>query len=182
MEVWDIYDKDRSPTGICIRRGEKLDPGQYHLVVHVCIFHPNGKLLIQERQPFKRGWPGKWDLSVGGSALAGENSQATAQRETLEELGLSFDFSNERPFFTVNFSRGFDDFYLIEADVELDDLVLQEAEVKSVRWVDREELRALREAGAFIPYHRSLLDMIFEMRHQRGTYPPRKKMKELPQS
>ncbi|HKK77519.1 MAG TPA: NUDIX domain-containing protein [Saprospiraceae bacterium] len=174
MEVWDIYDQDRVRTGELIERGSKLAPAQYHLVVHVCIFNKEGELLIQQRQPFKKGWPGKWDLSVGGSALAGESSQVAAQRETWEELGLKFDFSQERPFFTINFSRGFDDFYLIEAEVKTDDLVLQASEVKDTCWVDHAQLIDLRERGKLIPYHRGLLDMIFEMRVGRGTHPPRK--------
>lgn len=179
MEEWDIYDQDRLRTGESIRRGQRLAPGEYHLVVHVCIFHPNGKLLIQHRHPRKRGWPDKWDLSVGGSAQAGENSRATAKRETQEELGLSYDFSKERPFFTIHFSRGFDDFYLIEVEVELADLKLQKSEVQGVRWVNREELMELWKQGDFIPYHRSLLDMIFEIRHQRGAHPPRRSRDRL---
>lgn len=170
MEVWDVYNGERGRTSEQIKRGDKLKAGQYHLVVHVCIFNREEKLLIQQRQAFKRGWPGKWDLSVGGSVLAGENSQAAAERETLEELGLRLDFSRERPFFTVNFDEGFDDFYLIEAEVDTNDLVLQESEVSQVRWVDYDELIELRAAGELIPYHRGLLDMIFEMRRMRGTH------------
>ena len=55
MELWDIYDKDRNKTGRTMKRGEPMKDGDYHLVVHICIFSSDGKMLIQQRQPFKDG-------------------------------------------------------------------------------------------------------------------------------
>lgn len=72
-------------------RGETFQPGDLHLVIHVWIFNSNGDMLIQQRQPFKEGWPNMWDLSVGGSAIAGDTSQIAAQRELYEEIGLQLD-------------------------------------------------------------------------------------------
>ncbi len=123
MEHWDIYNADRIPTGKTIERDMPLQKGEYHLVVHVCIFNSNGELLIQKRQPWKSLWPGMWDVTVGGRALAGESSIQAAQRETLEELGYAIDLSNDRPFFTMNFEEGFDDFYLIERNIDVSELV-----------------------------------------------------------
>ena len=60
-----------------------------------------------------------WDISVGGSAVAGDNSIRAAEREVFEELGLKLDLSGERPFLTMNFSEGFDDFYIVEQDIDL---------------------------------------------------------------
>jgi isopentenyldiphosphate isomerase len=88
-EQWDIYDESRQKTGRTMNRGEHI-PGAYHLVVHVCLFSAAGKMLIQQRQPFKEGFPNLWDLTVGGSALAGETSRQAAVRETAEEIGYSW--------------------------------------------------------------------------------------------
>ena len=99
MELWDVYDKNRILTGRKIERGSKLGKDDFHLVVHICIFNLKNEMLIQQRQPWKNGWPNMWDLTVGGSALAGETSTAAAERETLEEIGYKIDLSNERPFF-----------------------------------------------------------------------------------
>lgn len=54
-ELWDIYTKDREKTGRFHRRGDPMKAGEYHLVVHVCIFNSRNQLLIQQRQPFKKG-------------------------------------------------------------------------------------------------------------------------------
>ena len=93
MELWDIYDIDRVRTGRVAQRGKPaseggLGEGEYHLVVHICVFNGHGQLLLQQRQKDKEGYPNLWDVSAAGSALAGENSAAAASRELREELGI----------------------------------------------------------------------------------------------
>lgn len=167
-EFWDIYTKDREKTGKLHRRGDDMKEGEYHIVVHVCIFNSKNQLLIQRRQPFKRGWPNMWDLTAGGSALRGESSRQAAERELFEEIGLKLDLSDARADFTVNFDEGFDDYYLLEREVELSQLCLQEEEVQGVRWVDREEVLAMQEQGMMIPYW--FLDKLFEVRNMCGAH------------
>ena len=89
MELFDLYTADREKTGRTMVRGEPTPAGFYRLVVHICIFDAQGRMLIQQRQPFKKGWSNLWDVSVGGAAQAGDSSRAAAERETREELGLS---------------------------------------------------------------------------------------------
>ena len=88
MEQFDIYDINRQKTPRKGVRGEKTASGDMRLVVHICIFNSKGQMLIQHRQPFKKGWSGLWDISVGGSAIAGDDSRQAAEREIREELGL----------------------------------------------------------------------------------------------
>jgi isopentenyldiphosphate isomerase len=127
-------------------------------------------MLIQQRQPFKEGWSNMWDISVGGSSIEGENSRTAAERELYEELGYIADLSNERPYFTINFSCGFDDFYIIEDDVDIEDLKLQYEEVQAVRWASKEEILVMIDDKTFIPYHKSVIEMVFAMRHNRGGH------------
>lgn len=161
-ELWDVYTKDRVKTGTLHRRGQKMKDGEYHMVVHICIFNSRNQLLIQQRQPFKKGWSNMWDITVGGSALQGESSTQAAEREVFEEIGLKLDLSGARPDFTINFEDGFDDYYLLEREVNLDELHLQEEEVQAVRWADKEEVIRMQEQGIMIPYW--FLDRLFEVR------------------
>ena len=80
-ERFDLYDVNRNLTGKTLERGNKVPEGYYRLVVHVCIFGSDGRMLIQKRQPFKSGWAGMWDITAGGSAQAGDTSQQAASRE-----------------------------------------------------------------------------------------------------
>ena len=162
-ELWDLYDKNRIPTGKTHKRGEPMKEEDYHMVVHVCIFNSKNELLIQQRQPFKEGWPNMWDLTVGGSATSGDTSQSAAEREVFEEIGLKLDLSNVRPQFTINFPDGFDDYYLIEQEVDLSKLKLQETEVQRVKWAGKEEVLKMEEEGLMIP--RWFLEGLFEIKN-----------------
>lgn len=170
MEKWDLYDKYRVKTGKTAKRGEPFNSDEFHLVVHICIINSNNELLIQQRQPFKEGWPNMWDITVGGSAHAGETSNVAAERELFEEIGYKTDLSDARPIFTVNFKRGFDDYYVVEANINLEKLILQEAEVKCVKWASRDEIIESIRDGNFIPYHLSVIDMIFDMKNGNGVH------------
>lgn len=168
-EQWDLYTKDRVKTGRVIERGKPMPAEGYHLVVHVIILNANKEMLIQQRQPFKEGWSNLWDLTVGGSALAGETSQQAAERELYEEIGLKYDFSAIRPFFTVNFEQGFDDYYIVFKAPKCDELILQAEEVQAVKWASQSEIHEMIDRGIFIPYYHEFIDMIFQMNQAYGS-------------
>ncbi len=170
MELWDVYDIARNRTGRTMVRGEKFKEGDYHLVVHICLFNDKGEMLIQQRQPFKKGFPDLWDITVGGSAVQGDDSQSAAERELLEELGIRINLRGVRPQLTVNFDCGFDDYYLLEYNVEPEDLKLQYEEVQAAKWASKEEILEMMERGEFIPYYASLIALLFDMRMKYGAY------------
>lgn len=170
MELWDIYDRDRIKSDKTMIRGEEFEKGSYHLVVHACIFNSNGEMLIQQRQPFKSGWSNMWDITVGGSAVSGDTSQTAIERELFEEIGLKIDLQNVRPHLTINFNEGFDDIYLIEKDVDINQLKLQYEEVQKVKWASIDEIYQKLDEGIFIPYYRSLIKLFFDMRKQYGCH------------
>ena len=86
-ELWDLYNEDREKIGRTMEREKPIPEGCCHLVIHVCVFDGGERMLIQQRQPFKEGWSNMWDLTVGGSAIAGDTGRTAAERECLEELG-----------------------------------------------------------------------------------------------
>ena len=170
MELFDLYTADRVKTGRTMVRGDAVPEGCYRIVVHVCIFDPEGRMLIQQRQPFKEGWSNMWDITVGGSAVAGDTSRTAAERETREEIGLSIDLTDVRPSLTLYWEHGFDDYYLLTRDVDPDMLRLQYEEVQTVRWATREEILRMIDDGEFIPYEKGLIDLLFFQRNHRGAH------------
>jgi isopentenyldiphosphate isomerase len=151
-------------------RGALTPEGVYRLVVHVCVFNPEGQMLIQQRQPFKKGWSDMWDVSVGGCAVAGDSSRSAAERETREELGLSVDLSAVRPTLTIHWEHGFDDYYVLTMPVDLQALRLQYEEVQKVRWATLEEILQMIGDGQFIPYEKSLIELLFFRKDHRGAH------------
>ena len=170
MEQFDLYTADREKTGRTMVRGESTPEGFYRLVVHICIFDSRGRMLIQQRQPFKRGWSNLWDVSVGGCAVAGDSSREAAVRELREELGLSVDLTGIRPALTISFRHGFDDYYLIRRDADLSELTLQYEEVQAVRWASREEILGMIDEGSFIPYEKGLIELLFHLQNRQDAH------------
>jgi isopentenyldiphosphate isomerase len=170
MELWDTYDKYRNKTGRTVERGmHQMLIGEYHLVVHICIFNSKGELLIQQRQPFKEGWPDMWDITVGGSSVAGESSTEAAEREVYEEIGYKLSLDGVLPSLTINGDDWFDDIYIIRRDINIADLKLQYEEVKQVRWAEMEEILQMIESGSFLPYHKGFINLLFDMQDGRGV-------------
>lgn len=172
MEIWDVYDKDRNITGKKVSRYEDkpLKEGEYGLVVHVAIFNQDNEMLIQKRQSTKEQYPNLWDISAGGHSILGENSAEAIERELFEELGYKYDFSNERPFFTVNYVDGFGDVYIIsDEDIEINDLKLQYNEVQNITWANKNEIIQLIDEGKFIPYSYGFIELLFFNKDIRGV-------------
>lgn len=165
-EVWDIYDENRNKTGRTMIRGEEVKKGDYHLVVHVCIFNSKGEMLIQKRTLNKKSHPGMWDVSVGGSAISGDSSQTAAERETLEEIGLKINLQNKRPRLTLNFDEGFDDVYLIKKDLNIEELKLQPEEVSEVKWAKLDEILEMLKTNKFVTYDEELLRLLFKWKNK----------------
>jgi len=176
MEIWDVYDRNRVKTGKTISRedfmrlgNELLSDGEYRIIVNICIFNSKGQMLVQQRQPFKHGWSGFWDITAGGNSIAGDTSQMAASRELFEEVGITVDFADTLPHFTVNSLRAFFDFYLVEKEVDIDSLQLQYEEVAQVKWADKDEVLKMMRDGSFVPYQDGIIDLCFALVKRRRT-------------
>lgn len=175
MELFDLYDNMRRPLGRTMVRVTAAPAGCYRLVVHISIFNSRGELLIQQRQSFKDDWQNMWDLSVGGSVTTGETSQTGAERELLEELGVSAELQDKAPDITITFNGGFDDHYILHRDLEISELRLQYEEVQAAKWATLDEILSMIDNGTFIPYHKALIELLFFRSQNPGCTRTRRK-------
>lgn len=104
-----------------------------------------------------------WDITCGGAASAGETSKEAIARELKEELGISLDFTNIRPILTANFKHGFDDFYLVRKNINLDEVSLQEEEVAACKWASFDEVMDLMERERFVRYKKNFIRLLFDL-------------------
>ncbi len=88
-EIFEIVDENNNVIGTAKRSECHGNPALVHRTVHVIVFHPDGRMLLQERSMSKDIQPGKWDTAVGGHLMPGENFETAAVREMREELGIS---------------------------------------------------------------------------------------------
>ena len=88
-EPFDLYARDdyrvigRATRGQC-----HGNPALVHAVARIHVRDRQGRLLLQLRSASKDIQPGKWDTSVGGHLLPGEDAETGARREMAEELGV----------------------------------------------------------------------------------------------
>lgn len=85
----DIINKNNQLTGEISDPEEANNRGLWHRGVHVIIYTPDGKILIQKRSAKMKFHPGVIDIGVGGYVDSGETIETAAVREVHEETGLT---------------------------------------------------------------------------------------------
>ena len=75
MELWDIYDENKQPTGRTMRRNDwHMKPGEFHLTVLGVIARPDGQLSYHKTCH---------DESLGTGLVGGFRRRGTGRRELL---------------------------------------------------------------------------------------------------
>jgi len=134
-EIWDVYDEHRNKKPYTHTRGVPLQPGDYHLVVEIWTFTPDGQILLTKRHPDKP-FGGMWECT-GGSAVMGEDSLTAARRELREETGLDLSHTIPTLLTTViqHHNQTIYDLYAVRLDFTLEDVLLQDGETVDKRLV-----------------------------------------------
>ena len=161
MELLDVYNIGHNKTGRVINRGDNILPGEYLLVVHLCVFNSEKKVLIQRRAYTKDKYPGIWDLSAGGFAKSGESSLDAIMREAKEELGISCESEDFRFVLTEPFNFVFDDIYITQQELGADDISFQTEEICEVRFETQDAVIAMIKKGEFVDYSIEMMKKVF---------------------
>ena len=154
MELWDIYDRNRNKTGKTIKRGERLQKDELHLIVHIWIKNSNNEFLIQQRSEKVKN-PLVW-CTTGGSAVSGEDSFTAALREAKEELGI--DLTNKQGYlfeegiYEEDNQQYLSDTYLYFIDIDIKDLKLQTEEVKQAKFEKMSKIKEMMDNGELFIY------------------------------
>lgn len=70
-------------------RAEMRAKSLRHRAVYVAVVSRNDRLLVHKRADWKDVFPGAWDLAFGGVCDVGETWKIAAERELLEEAGIT---------------------------------------------------------------------------------------------
>ena len=149
-ELWDVYDKDRKLTGRTHKRGEYLNPGDFHLVVYIWMQNSSGQFLLTKRSPNK-GFPNMWE-TTGGSAVAGDDSLTAALREVREETGLVLDPDKGTNIINYAGEDYFADVWLFSQDFDLRNVVLLEGETCDAGYFSLNDIIDMQKVGEMVPY------------------------------
>ena len=171
MEILDVYDKYRNLTGKRILKNQysELRTNEYTLLAYVAIFNSENEMLIQKRQTQLDRHPNLWDISASGHVLSNESSDEAIERKLLEELGHQHDFFEDRAYLTINYDKSYCDVFIINDDIDINNLRLNYDKVQNVTWATKDEILQLIDEGKFIPYDSSFIELLFFNKDIRGV-------------
>ena len=117
----------------------------------LCYLEKDGAYLMLHRVKKKNDVNhDKW-VGVGGKFEPGEDAPACALREVREETGLRLDPMRGRRVASHRVAGRFEDVWLFERDVALDELTLQEGETCGAMLTRADEILELRREGRMAP-------------------------------
>ena len=155
QEIFDVVDEKGRPTGDRVERSIAHKEGIRHATSHVWIVrNVDGRLqvLLQKRSMTKDSYPGQYDTSSAGHITAGDDPASSALRELKEELGITLKPEELRSIghFGMYYRKMFhgdwffDNEYchvfLVEKEIDIEELTLQKEEVDRVDYFDMEEV------------------------------------------
>ena len=84
-----LVDSEDRATGV-LRKDRCHDgDGVLHRAFSVFLFNADGEVLLQQRAPGKRLWPGFWSNSCCSHPRAGETMREAVPRRLAQELGIT---------------------------------------------------------------------------------------------
>lgn len=136
MDLQDVYNEQKELTCISKYRNE-FNENEYSMSTFIWIVNSKDELLIQLRASTEDK-PNTYGIT-GGAVNSGETSVEASIREIKEELGI--DISKNQLIYIASERRKkkFFEYYLLQLDIDVNDLVLQKEEVEKVEWISIED-------------------------------------------
>ena len=153
MEIWDGYLADGTLANRDLVRGEHIPDGLYHLVSEILVRHVDGDYLLMRRDTQKETYGGYHEATAGGSALKGEDAAACAERELLEETGISS--GTLTPIGTYVSKNTIYHNFLCITDCDKSAIKLQEGETISFKWLSEKDFAAFVNSDEMIDGQRN---------------------------
>lgn len=168
MEMFQLVDRNGRPIGEASRQECHGNPRLIHLVVHLHLFDPGGRLFLQKRSMSKDTNPGRWDTSVGGHVGAGEKVADALLREAREELGI--DASGASFLYSYlsegTFESEFAECFMLESSQLIH---ADPGEIAEGRHFTLDEVRAMIGTGALTPMFEREWPMLLDARDYPGS-------------
>ena len=137
MDLQDVYNAQKELTGISKYRDEFND-NEYSMSTFIWIVNSDDKILIQLRSKKDDNKPNTYGIT-GGAVDKGETSLEASIRELKEELGITINKEQLIYIASERRQKKFFEYYMLNIDIDINNLVLQKDEVEEVKWITLDE-------------------------------------------
>lgn len=153
LEYLDIVDENGNKTGEIKERKDIHSKGYWHRGFHVWIINSMHEILLQRRSLNKDVYPNKLYASVAGHPISKESNLQAIKREFKEEIDLDLNVDELQYLFTFSqkviensgkfLDNMFYDVYVLEKNIDVNNLKLQKEEVSEVKYIHFKELEKM---------------------------------------
>ena len=146
-ELLDIVNNEDLVTGQQMR-STAHELGLQHRGVHVFLFTPGGKMLVQKRSADRAASPSALDCSVSEHIKAGESYLEAARRGMKEEMGV--DGIEIKPLIKFRMNYGINDneiSTLYEGTVDPAKIKFDPVEIEEIYYFNLNELQGMIQEG-----------------------------------
>ncbi|HUS26543.1 MAG TPA: NUDIX domain-containing protein [Nevskiaceae bacterium] len=124
------------------KAGAELLPTDIYRVARLLIVNSKGQLLLAQRARTKQKDPGLWGLAVEGTVESRETYESNIRKEAQEEIGITLGKLELGPRLRMSGKYNHHcQFFVYRADLDIQNLTLQEEELAVVQWFDVDALR-----------------------------------------
>ena len=136
MELEDLYDKSFNKLNKTIRRRIDEIPKDCYVMMSYALIKNNGKYLLEQATICSNN-----TLAIpGGHVLAGEDGLTALKRELKEELNLENINIKHLDTIIYPYNRYIFNIYLIEDEIDMNNLKYDYNEVLNINWYSKEEI------------------------------------------
>lgn len=143
-EWFDVVDEEDQVIGRETRAFVHRQ-GLRHRAVHLWIFHPNGRCLLQKRSMKKDRFPGCWTSAVSGHVNSGETYPEALEREIREEAGLCETLKTQLIATVRACDQTENEFIWLHAALHPGPFSPPQDEVEELRWFSVQEMHRLAQ-------------------------------------
>jgi len=158
MEWLQVFDENGISKDKKILRGENPINDDYIMVVYIFIINKDKKILLEKNYE-KDIWV------VPGGHVDTPNILDNLKRECMEELNLDISNSNIINIDILKNDNRLFNIFLINEDVNINNLVLQKEEVKEVKYFTIEEINTMINNGTFRSNNIKFIDSLKRYLH-----------------
>lgn len=177
MEYFDVLDENGNKKGEIKLREKVHSDGDWHRGTIIFVVNSKGEIVLQKRSANKDSNPNMWTVSASGHLSAGDNSYQAAKRELEEELGIKDNNKQLEYLFTVKeqqrpkkgfIDNEFLDVYLLNIDIDIENVTIQKEEVSEVKFVSYKELQEMvKNKDKTLVEHDEIHDKLFPILEER---------------